>query len=336
MTQNTVVRLVKRPSGMVTPDCFTIAQEAVTAPGEGEVTVKVAFVSLDPAMRGWMVDRESYVPPISIGEVMRAGVVGEVTASNSPMFAVGDTVTGWGGVAQYLTGPAMMFTKVDPAVAASVPLERLLGGLGMPGATAYFGLLDVGAMQPGETVVVSGASGAVGAMVGQIAKIKGGKVIGIAGGPQKCGYCVGELGFDACIDYKAENVDARLGELVPDGLDVYFDNVGGPILEAALNHLRKKARVVICGAISGYNDEDLPPGPRNYLSLLVMNARMEGFTMIDYMGRTGEAAMQLAAWAGEGKLKFREDVQEGIERFPQVFNMLFTGENFGKLVLKVG
>ena len=336
MPQNTVVRLVKRPSGMVTPDCFAIAEEAVTAPAEGEVTVKVAFVSLDPAMRGWMVDRESYVPPIGLGEVMRAGVVGHVIASKAPGLAVGDTVTGWGGVAQHLTGPAMLFTKVDPAVAAAVPLERLLGGLGMPGATAYFGLLDVGAMKQGETVVVSGASGAVGAMVGQIAKLKGGKVIGIAGGPDKCAYCVDELGFDACIDYKADDVDARLGELLPDGLDVYFDNVGGEILEAALNHLRKKSRVVICGAISGYNAEDLPPGPRNYLSLLVMNARMEGFTMIDYMGRTGEAAMQLAAWAGEGKLKFREDVQEGIERFPQVFNMLFTGENFGKLVLKVG
>lgn len=332
---NIVVRLVKRPSGMVTPDCFSMADEPIREPGEGEVTVKVAFVSLDPAMRGWMVDRESYVPPIPLGDPMRAGVVGHVTASKAPNLAVGDVVTGWGGVAQNLTGPAMLFTKVDPAVAAAVPLERLLGGLGMPGATAYFGLLDVGAMKDGETVVVSGASGAVGAMVGQIARIKGGKVIGIAGGPDKCAYCVNELGFDACIDYKAENVDARLGELLPQGLDVYFDNVGGPILEAALNHLRKKARVVICGAISGYNAEDLPPGPRNYLTLLVQNARMEGFTMMDYIGRTGEAAKQLGAWAMAGKLKFREDVQEGIENFPQVFNMLFTGANFGKLVLKV-
>ena len=333
MTQNTVVRLVKRPSGMVTPDCFTILPEPVRAPNAGEITVKVAFVSLDPAMRGWMVDRKSYIPPIGLGEMMRAGVIGEVTASNAPQFAVGDTVSGWGGVAQYLTGPAMMFNKVDPKLA---PLERLIGGLGMPGVTAYYGLLAVGAMQPGETVVVSGASGAVGAVVGQIAKIKGGKVIGIAGGAEKCGYCVDELGFDACIDYKSENVDKRLGELIPDGLDVYFDNVGGDILEACLNHLKMKARVVICGAISGYNDTDLQPGPRNYLNLLVQSARMEGFVVTNYMASAGEAVTEMAGWMHAGKLKFREDVQEGIERFPQVFNMLFTGENFGKLVLKVG
>ena len=333
MTQNTVVRLVKRPSGMVTPDCFTILPEPVRAPNAGEITVKVAFVSLDPAMRGWMVDRKSYIPPIGLGEMMRAGVIGEVTASNAPQFAVGDTVSGWGGVAQYLTGPAMMFNKVDPKLA---PLERLIGGLGMPGVTAYYGLLAVGAMQPGETVVVSGASGAVGAVVGQIAKIKGGKVIGIAGGAEKCGYCVDELGFDACIDYKSENVDKRLGELIPDGLDVYFDNVGGDILEACLNHLKMKARVVICGAISGYNDTDLQPGPSNYLNLLVQSARMEGFVVTNYMASAGEAVTEMAGWMHAGKLKFREDVQEGIERFPQVFNMLFTGENFGKLVLKVG
>ena len=317
---------------MVTPDCFTILPEPVRAPNAGEITVKVAFVSLDPAMRGWMVDRKSYIPPIGLGEMMRAGVIGEVTASNAPQFAVGDTVSGWGGVAQYLTGPAMMFNKVDPKLA---PLERLIGGLGMPGVTAYYGLLAVGAMQPGETVVVSGASGAVGAVVGQIAKIKGGKVIGIAGGTEKCGYCVDELGFDACIDYKAENVDKRLGELIPDGLDVYFDNVGGDILEACLNHLKMKARVVICGAISGYNDTDLQPGPRNYLNLLVQSARMEGFVVTNYMASAGEAVAEMAGWMHAGKLKFREDVQEGIERFPQVFNMLFTGENFGKLVLKV-
>ena len=333
MTDNTVVRLVKRPSGMVTPDCFTILPEAVGEPAEGEITVKVAFVSLDPAMRGWMTDRKSYIPPIGLGDVMRAGIVGEVVKSNAAQFAVGDFVSGWGGAAQYFTGPAMMFTKVDPALA---PLERLIGGLGMPGLTAYFGLLEVGAMQPGETVVVSGASGAVGAMVGQIAKIKGGKVIGIAGGPEKCAYCVDTLGFDACIDYKSEDVGARLGELIPGGLDVYFDNVGGEILEACMNHLRMKARVVICGAISIYNATDMPPGPRNYLNLLVQSARMEGFVVTTYAARAGEAVQVMAGWMNEGKLQFKEDVQVGIERFPEVFNMLFTGENFGKLLLKVG
>ena len=333
MTDNTVVRLVKRPSGMVTPDCFTILPEAVGEPAEGEITVKVAFVSLDPAMRGWMTDRKSYIPPIGLGDVMRAGIVGEVVKSNAAQFAVGDFVSGWGGAAQYFTGPAMMFTKVDPSLA---PLERLIGGLGMPGLTAYFGLLEVGAMQPGETVVVSGASGAVGAMVGQIAKIKGGKVIGIAGGPEKCAYCVDTLGFDACIDYKSEDVGARLGELIPGGLDVYFDNVGGEILEACMNHLRMKARVVICGAISIYNATDMPPGPRNYLNLLVQSARMEGFVVTTYAARAGEAVQVMAEWMNEGKLQFKEDVQVGIERFPEVFNMLFTGENFGKLLLKVG
>ena len=333
MTDNTVVRLVKRPSGMVTPDCFTILPEAVGEPAEGEITVKVAFVSLDPAMRGWMTDRKSYIPPIGLGDVMRAGIVGEVVKSNAAQFAVGDFVSGWGGAAQYFTGPAMMFTKVDPSLA---PLERLIGGLGMPGLTAYFGLLEVGAMQPGETVVVSGASGAVGAMVGQIAKIKGGKVIGIAGGPEKCAYCVDTLGFDACIDYKSEDVGARLGELIPGGLDVYFDNVGGEILEACMNHLRMKARVVICGAISIYNATDMPPGPRNYLNLLVQSARMEGFVVTTYAARAGEAVQVMAGWMNEGKLQFKEDVQVGIERFPEVFNMLFTGENFGKLLLKVG
>ncbi len=332
MTHNTTVRLAKRPVGMTTPDCFAIANEPVREPADGEVTLKVAYVSLDPAMRGWMMDRKSYIPPIGINEIMRAGIVGEVIASNAPNFAVGDMVSGWGGVAEYFTGPAMMFNKVDPNLA---PIQRYLGGLGMPGMTAYFGLLDVGAMQDGETVVVSGASGAVGAIVGQIAKIKGGKVIGIAGGAEKCAYCVDELGFDACIDYKSENVSKRLGELIPKGLDVYFDNVGGDILEAALNHLRMKARVVICGAISGYNATEMPIGPRNYLNLLVMSARMEGFVVMNYANRGGEAIKAMAGWMHEGKLHFKEDIQEGIERFPEVFNMLFTGENFGKLVLKV-
>ena len=333
MTENKVVRLVKRPKGMVTPDCFTILPEPVGDPADGEITIRVAFVSLDPAMRGWMTDRKSYIPPIGLGDIMRAGIVGEVIKSNAPQLAVGDFVSGWGGAAQYFTGPAMMFTKVDPTLA---PLERLIGGLGMPGLTAYFGLLEVGAMQPGETVVVSGASGAVGAMVGQIAKIKGGKVIGIAGGAEKCAYCVKTLGFDACIDYKSEDVNARLGELIPGGLDVYFDNVGGEILEACMNHLRMKARVVICGAISIYNATDIPPGPRNYLNLLVQSARMEGFVVTTYAARAGEAVQVMAGWMNEGKLQFKEDVQVGIERFAEVFNMLFTGENFGKLLLKVG
>jgi len=331
MTEQTSVRLAKRPVGMATADCFTIAKEEVRQPGEGEILLRVDYISLDPAMRGWMMDRKSYIPPIAIGEIVRAGVVGEVVASNAPGIEVGDCMSGWGGVAQYYTGSPAMFNKVDPKLA---PLQRYIGGLGMPGLTAYFGLLEVGAYKDGDTVVVSGASGAVGAIVGQIAKLKGSKVIGIAGGAEKCGYCVNELGFDACIDYKSENVDKRLRELIPDGLDVYFDNVGGKILEAALNNLKFHARVVICGAISQYNATDMVPGPANYLNLLVQSARMEGFVVTNYAHRGREAIVAMAGWMHEGKLKFKEDVQEGIERFPEVFNMLFTGDNFGKLVLK--
>jgi len=332
MTEQTTVRLAKRPMGLATPDCFTIAKEEVRQPAEGEILLRVDYISLDPAMRGWMTDRKSYIPPIGIGEIVRAGVVGEVIASNAPNVAVGDFMSGWGGVAQYFTGSPQMFNKVDPKLA---PLQRYLGGLGMPGMTAYFGLLDVGVYKDGDTVVVSGASGAVGAIVGQIAKLKGSKVIGIAGGAEKCGYCVNELGFDACIDYKSENVDKRLRELIPDGLDVYFDNVGGKILEAALNNLKFNARVVICGAISQYNATEMVPGPANYLNLLVQSARMEGFVVTNYVHRGREAIVAMAGWMHEGKLKFKEDIQEGIERFPEVFNMLFTGDNFGKLVLKV-
>lgn len=332
MTENTTVRLAKRPTGVVTPDCFTIAHEPVRQPGDGEVLLRVDYVSLDPAMRGWLNEGRSYIAPVGIGDVMRAGGVGEVLASNAPGISPGDFLAGITNVQTHYTGPAGAFTKVDPKLA---PLPRYIGGIGMPGMTAYFGLLDVGAMQDGETVVVSGASGAVGAMVGQIAKIKGGRVIGIAGGPEKCAYCVDELGFDACIDYKSEDVNARLAELLPKGLDVYFDNVGGDILEACMNHLRPKARIVICGAIASYNNMAAMKGPRNYLNLLVFGARMEGFVVFNFAHRYPEGAAAIVKWMSEGKLKFREDIQEGIERFPEVLNMLFTGANFGKLVLKV-
>jgi len=332
MTENTTVRLKTRPTGMVNADTFAIAHEPVRQPGEGEILMRVDYVSLDPAMRGWLNDAKSYIPPVGIGEVMRAGGVGEVLASNAPGIAAGDFLAGLTNVQTHYTGPAAGFTKVDPKLA---PLPRYIGGIGMPGMTAYFGLLEVGQFKEGETVVVSGASGAVGAIVGQIAKLKGGTVIGIAGGPEKCAYCVNELGFDACIDYKSENVDARLGELIPKGLDVYFDNVGGDILEAAMNHLRMRARIVICGAIAGYNDFSKIKAPRNYLNLLVYSARMEGFVVFNYAKRYPEGAAAMIGWMAEGKLKFKEDVQEGITRFPDVLNMLFTGENFGKLVLKV-
>lgn len=332
MTDNITVRLAKRPTAMVTADCFTIAHEPIRDPGEGEVQVRVDYISLDPAMRGWLNEGKSYIPPVAIGEVMRAGAVGEVLASRAPGISVGDFISGTLGVQSHYTGTAQGLTKVDSKLA---PLPRYLGGLGMPGMTAYFGLLETGQYQDGETLVVSGASGAVGALVGQIAKLKGGTVIGIAGGADKCRYCVEELGFDACIDYKSEDVNARLAALLPKGLDVYFDNVGGDILEACMNHLRPKARIVICGAIAGYNDFSKIKGPRNYLNLLVYNARMEGFVVFNFAHRYAEGAAAMIGWMQQGKLKFREDIQQGIERFPEVLNMLFSGANFGKLVLKM-
>jgi NADPH-dependent curcumin reductase CurA len=302
------------------------------APADGEVLVQVLYVSLDPAMRGWMNEGRSYVPPVAIGEVMRAATVGRVLDSRSDRFAAGDRVSSWLGVQQYAVVGADALMKVDTELA---PLPTYLGALGMPGMTAYFGLLDIGQPKEGQTVVVSAAAGAVGSVVGQIAKRKGARAVGIAGGEQKCGWIVQELGFDAAIDYKSQDVADGLRRHCPDGIDVYFDNVGGEILDAALARLARHARVVICGAISQYNNIDSMRGPSNYMSLLVNRARMEGFVVIDYMGRYPEAMREMAGWIAEGKLHAREDVVEGFERFPEALRKLFEGENVGKLVLKV-
>jgi len=304
----------------------------VGEPGDGEVLVKNAYVSLDPAMRGWMNDARSYIPPVGIGEVMRAFAVGEVIASKDPDVPVGSHVGGLLGVQEYAIANGKGVFKVDPSLA---PLPVYLGTLGMPGVTAYFGLLDIGKPKAGETVVVSGAAGAVGGLVGQIAKIKGCHVVGIAGGPEKCGHLLEDLGFDATIDYKAGNLDAELSEHCERGIDIYFDNVGGEILDSALAHLARKARVVICGAISQYNNTTALQGPANYLSLLVNNASMTGFTMSDYLSRYGEAVQQLGSWLASGELVSREDVAEGLENFPDTLLRLFAGENRGKLVLKI-
>jgi NADPH-dependent curcumin reductase len=269
---------------------------------------------------------------VQIGEVMRAGTVGEVVESKGQKFTVGDHVTGWLGVQEYAVCDENAVFKVD---AGEIPLTTFLGALGMPGMTAYFGLLEVGAPKEGETVVVSGAAGAVGSVVGQIAKIKGCRVVGIAGGQEKCAWIVEELGFDAAIDYKGEDVGEALRKHCPEGVDVYFDNVGGEILDAALARLARGARVVICGAISQYNKMTSMSGPSNYMSLLVNRARMEGFVVIDYMGRAPEAVGEMAGWIAEGKLIAREDVVEGFESFPHALQKLFRGENVGKLVLKV-
>jgi NADPH-dependent curcumin reductase CurA len=295
--------------------------------------VKVRYLSLDPAMRGWMNDAKSYIRPVQIGEVMRAGGAGQVVASKHPGFKEGDYVVGTLGVQEYAVSEGKGLIKVDTRFVA---LPVYLGALGMPGMTAYFGLLDIGKPKPGETVVVSGAAGAVGSVVGQIAKIKGCRAVGIAGGAEKCRYLVEKLGFDAAIDYKGEDVKAALKTHCPDGVHVYFDNVGGDILDAALARLAMHGRIVICGAISQYCATEPVKGPSNYLSLLVNRASMTGMVVFDYAERYAEAAREMAGWMKEGKLIAREDiVKGGIDAFPETLLKLFKGENFGKLVLEV-
>jgi NADPH-dependent curcumin reductase CurA len=325
-------RLAVRPVGLPKPSDWTYAEEPMREPGDGEVLVKIEYISLDPAMRGWMNEGRSYIPPVGIGEVMRAFAAGEVIASKDPDIAVGEHVGGLLGVQEYAVANGKGVFKVDTGLA---PLPVYLGTLGMPGVTAYFGLLDIGQPQAGNTVVVSGAAGAVGGLVGQIAKLKSCRVVGIAGGEQKCRHIVKELGFDAAIDYKSQDVDAALTENCPKGIDIYFDNVGGEILDAALVHLARHARVVICGAISQYNASGAMKGPSNYLSLLVNHASMTGFVMSDYLDRYAEAVREMAAWLAAGELVSREDIAEGLENFPGVLLRLFKGENTGKLVLRL-
>jgi len=280
---NRQFRLRARPVGMVQASDFELITSDVREPADGEAVVRVQYLSLDPAMRGWMNDARSYMPPVGLGEVMRAGGIGQVIASNDPALAVGATVTGLLGVQDYAVLPARHLAQVDPALA---PLPRFLGALGAPGMTAYFGFLEVCQPKTGDTVVISGAAGAVGALVGQIAKRHGCHVIGIAGGPDKCRYLTDELGFDAAIDYKAGEVFKTLRQLAPKGVDVFFDNVGGDLLDIVLAQLAKRARIAICGAISQYNNTTPIQGPKNYLSLLVNRARMEGFVVFESIGKT--------------------------------------------------
>jgi NADPH-dependent curcumin reductase len=325
-------RLAARPDGLPKPTDWQYTEEAVPELGDGEVLVKTLYLSLDPAMRGWMSAGRSYIAPVGVGDVMRALGAGEVLASNHPQLTPGDHVTGLLGVQEYAVVPGGAVIKVDPGLA---PLPVYLGTLGMPGMTAYFGLLDIGRPVEGDTVVVSGAAGAVGGVVGQIAKLKGARAVGIAGGPEKCRYVVEELGFDAAIDYKSEDVVTGLKEHCPKGIDIYFDNVGGEILDAALARLARNARVIVCGAVSQYNATGAVAGPSNYLSLLVNRASMTGFVVFDYAARYVEAATEMAGWRAAGKLSSREDIAEGLENFPDTLLRLFRGENMGKLVLKV-
>ncbi len=326
-------RLAARPHGLPVAADWEFRSEPVPAPGDGEFLVRVILISLDPAMRGWMNAGRSYVPPVGIGEVMRALCAGEVVASNHPDFSAGEMVTGNFGVQGYAISDGAGVSKVAADVA---PLTMYLSVLGMPGMTAYFGLLDIGKPVAGETVVVSAAAGAVGMVVGQIAKIKGCRVVGIAGGAEKCRFLTEDLGFDAAIDYKSEDVRAALKEQCPDRINVYFDNVGGEILDAVLTRLARHARIVICGSISQYNNEGPARGPANYMALLVDRARMEGFLVFDFRARYPEAEAEMATWIAEGRLRSVEDVVTGIENFPDTLLKLYRGENFGKLILSTG
>jgi len=325
--------LAKRPVGLPEEDTWRLETNPIVAPKDGEVLIKHHYISLDPAMRGWMMDRKSYIPPVEIGEVMRAGAIGIVIKENNhPNFKEGDCIVSWGGVQQYEITTGENCYKVDENVA---PMPKYLGALGMPGMTAYFGILEVAKIKEGDIVLISGAAGAVGSIVGQIAKLKGCTVIGIAGGKHKCDYLINDLGFDAAIDYKSEDIYKALDEKCPKGIDVYFDNVGGEILNAALTKIRLNARIVICGAISQYNNKENIIGPSNYLSLLVNRATMQGMVVLDYSKDYSKAAMDMGMWMMQGKLTSKEDIYEGIENFYETFLRLFSGEKMGKLVLKV-
>ncbi len=332
-TMNHQMRLAARPVGLPSAANWQLTEEPIPTAGEGQLVVKVLYSSLDPAMRGWMNDGKSYIAPVGIGDVMRAGGAGRVIESKNAKFVVGEFVTGMFGIQEYAVSDGRGVAKANTSVA---PLATYLGTLGMPGMTAYFGLLDIAKPKAGETVVVSGAAGAVGTVVGQIAKLKGCRVIGIAGGKDKCDWIVKDLGFDAAIDYKSEDVRKALRAAAPDGVDVYFDNVGGEILDVVLSQINKNARIVICGAISQYNSTTGVKGPANYLSLLVNRASMTGMVVFDYADRYAEAGQAMAGWMMEGKLKAREQVAKGgVAAFPDTLLMLFRGENTGKLVLDV-
>ncbi len=328
------ILLAARPSGLVDSSTLRIDDSAtVPEPGGGQALVKVQHLSIDPTIRTWMDDAPGYLPPIGIGEVVRSGGTGQVVASRTEALPVGSTVFGMLGWQEYalVDGADGSMSVVPPGIDPAV----VLGVLGVTGMTAYFGLQDVGQPKPGDTVVVSGAAGATGSVVGQLARIKGaGTVVGIAGSADKSAWLVGELGFDDAINYRDEDVATRIRATCPRGIDVYFDNVGGDILDACLANLAMNARVVLCGAISQYN-EDHPVGPRNYLQLIVKRARMEGFLILDYLDRFPAAQLEMAGWVMEGRIHHREHVVEGLEHAGEALNLLFSGGNTGKVVVAV-
>ncbi len=326
--------LAERPSGMVDESTVRLEESEAPEPGDGEALARVRYLSIDPTIRTWMDDAPGYLPPIALGEVIRSGGIVEVLASNSPRYETGQLLFGMTGWQDYVI--ADEGERALQAIPPGVPPTTALGLFGITGLTAYFGLIDVGRVKEGDVVVVSAAAGATGSVVGQIARIKGAsRVIGIAGGPEKCAYVKDELGFDAAIDYKSGDVAARLAQEAPDGIDLYFDNVGGEILEAALAQLALRGRIVLCGAIAGYNDRKGARGPANYTMLIIRRARMEGFLILDYAGRFPEAQQEMASWLAEGRIVSSEHVVEGLEHAPEALNLLFTGGNTGKVIVRV-
>ena len=331
-TVNTQCRLAARPVDKLTASNWQLVEEPKPVAADGQFVVQVDYLSIDPAMRTWLNAGRSYVPPVELGEVMRALGVGHVVESRHPGFAVGGDVSGIFGVQSYAVSDGTEVNKIDTALA---PAPVHLSALGISGLTAYFGLLDVGRPEPGQTVLVSGAAGSVGSIVGQIARIKGCRAVGVAGGKDKCRWLVEEVGFDAAIDYKSADLRKELKTHAPDGVDVYFDNVGGATLEAALNRLAPGARIVLCGAVSQYNDT--PRGPSNYMQLLVARASMTGFVIFDYAKQYPEGVAQLANWLHSGELQSHEQIEHGgVSAFPDTLLKLFRGENTGKLILALG
>ena len=330
---NAQCRLAARPVGLPKRADWAFTEEPVSSPADGEFLVRVQYLSIDPAMRTWMNAGRSYVPPVQIGEVMRAAGIARVVESRHVDFAVGDEVYGVFGVQRYALSDGRGVTLVDTSLA---PAPVHLGALGIGGLTAYFGLLDIGRPEPGQTVVISGAAGSVGSVAGQIARIKGCRAIGIAGGEEKCRWLIEELGFDAAIDYKSGDLRAQLKANALNGVDVFFDNVGGEALEAALARLARGGRIVLCGAVSQYNSTAAGHGPANYMQLLVARASMTGFVIFDYADRYAEGVAQLAKWLHSGELRSREHVVAGdVNDFPETLLELFRGENTGKLVLEL-
>ncbi|WP_416831511.1 MAG: NADP-dependent oxidoreductase [Erythrobacter sp.] len=326
------IRMTQYPGASPARDVWKLTHDAMRDLRDGEVGVAIHTISIDPGMSGWITDKRSYMPPVKPGGVMRAFGVGEVTESKSDQFDVGDWVTGFTGVQTHGVYRAENLRKIDTSLATS---NKFLSGLGMTGYTGYFGMSDLGRPKEGETVVISAASGAVGSIAAQVAKDAGARVVGIAGGPKKCAYLLDELGLDAAIDYKGGDVDEALAQACPDEIDLYFDNVGGETLEAVLGLMKYRGRIVVCGGISQYGDFAGARGPANFMSVVTHSLTIRGYTMRDYMHRVPEALEWLVPAWKDGRLKMREHVVEGIENFPDAYEMIFRGENHGKLLLKV-